>query len=146
MGWYAVERARRVLPAGVRPGWGSVAVDGALAGLITGVALALVYVAIRLVFLFLDDGFRAGGPPFACARGPECSYQRAIDDPRVRSALEAAGVHDADGYTSYFLEGQLSGGVALVVLVTAGGLLGAAGHRLGSSGASSSTILAEGPR
>jgi hypothetical protein len=146
MGWYAVERARRALPAGTRPGWGSVVGDGVLAGAITGLALALVYVSIRLVFLFLDDGFRAGGAPYACSRGAECSYQRALDDPRVRPALEAAGVRDVGAYQAYFLEGQLSGAAALIILVTAGGVVGAVGHRLGSSGPSSSTILAEGPR
>jgi hypothetical protein len=146
IGWYAVERAQRSLPAGTRPGWGIVLADGLVAGLITGLALALVYVSIRLVFLFFDDGFRAGGAPYTCARGPECSYQRAIDDPRVRPALESAGVRDAGSYTSYFLDGQLSGGFALVALVTVGGVLGAAGHRLGAAGPTSSTILAEGPR
>ena len=146
IGWYAVERARRLVPAAARVGWGSVIGDGLVAGVITGLALALVYVSIRLLFLFLDDGFRAGGAPYACARGPACSYQRAVDDARVRPALEAAGVDDAASYTSYFLEGQLSGGVALVVLVSVGAVLGAAGHRLGSGGAASSTILAEGPR
>jgi len=151
IGWYAIERERAALatptvPGGIRLGWLRVLGDGLVAGLMTGLALAVFYVLIRLLFLYLDNGFRAGGPPYSCASGPECSYQRALDEPALRAALEEAGVQDAAGYTAYFLEGQGIGGAALLVLVLGGALVGAAAHRVGSSGATPSTITPEGAR
>jgi hypothetical protein len=154
IGWYAVERERRgpapgtAVPSagGAAPhvGWGRALGSGLVAGLITGVSLAVLYVLIRLLFLYIDNGFRSGGPPYVCALGPECGYQRALDDPSLRAALEEAGIHDAAGYTAYFLEGQALGGATLLVLVIGGALAGAAAHRAASSGATPSTIAPEG--
>ncbi len=154
IGWYAVEREQRApaasvaaAPAGGPPpriGWGRALGSGLVAGLITGLSLALLYVLIRLLFLYLDNGFRAGGPPYVCGLGPECGYQRALDEPSLRAALDEAGVHDAAGYTAYFLEGQALGGATLLVLVLGGSLTGAAARRGASSGATSSTIAPEG--
>lgn len=154
IGWYAVERERTASAASVaaasvggaapRIGWGRALGGGLVAGLITGVSLAVLYVLIRLLFLYLDNGFRAGGPPYVCTLGPECGYERALDEPSLRAALEEAGIHDAAGYTAYFLEGQALGGATLLVLVLGGALAGAAAHRAGSSGATPSTIAREG--
>jgi hypothetical protein len=161
IGWYAVEREQRAPAASVvagsaataagaaptsagRIGWGRALGSGLVAGLITGLSLAVLYVLIRLLFLYLDNGFRAGGPAYACTLGPECGYQRALDEPSLRAALDEAGVHDAAGYTAYFLESQALGGAALLVLVLGGSLAGAAAHRAASSGATSSTIAPEG--
>jgi hypothetical protein len=154
IGWYAVERERRTpAPEVVDPsaggrasriGWGRALGSGLVAGLITGLSLAVLYVLIRLLFLYLDNGFRSGGPPYVCSLGPECGYQRALDEPLLRAALDEAGIHDAAGYTAYFLEGQALGGATLLVLVMGGALAGAAAHRAASSGATSSTIAPEG--
>ena len=155
IGWYAVEREGRapaaaglaapaVRGAASRIGWGRALGSGLVAGLITGLSLAVLYVLIRLLFLYLDNGFRAGGPPYACTLGPECGYQRALDEPSLRAALDEAGVHDTAGYTAYFLESQALGGAALLVLVLGGSLAGAAARRAASSGATSSTIAPEG--
>jgi hypothetical protein len=155
IGWYAVEREARApaapgapMPsasgAAPRVGWGRALGSGLVAGLITGLSLAVLYVLIRLLFLYLDNGFRAGGPPYVCALGPECGYQRALDEPSLRAALDEAGVHDVAGYTAYFLEGQALGGATLLVLVIGGALAGAAAHRAASPGATSSTIAPEG--
>lgn len=149
IGWYAGVRTRAVVATeggpGARLSWPRALADGLVAGLLTGLSLALLYVLVRLVFLYLDNGFRAGGPPYVCSSGPECSYQRALDQPTVRAALEGSGVRDAPGYTAYFLEGQALGGAALVILVVAGALVGSAADRAGSGGTSTSTIVAEGP-
>jgi hypothetical protein len=155
IGWYAVERERRApaaasvaVPSGrsaaPRIGWGRALGSGLVAGLITGLSLAVLYVLIRLLFLYLDNGFRAGGPPYVCWLGPECGYQRALDEPSLRAALDDVGVHDAGGYAAYFLESQALGGTALLVLVLGGSLTGSAAHRAASSGATSSTIAPEG--
>ena len=154
IGWYAVERERRAPAAASvaagsaravpRIGWGRALGSGLVAGLITGLSLAALYVLIRLLFLYLDNGFRAGGPAYVCRLGPECGYERALDEPSLRAALDGAGVNDAAGYTAYFLEGQAVGGASLLVLVLGGALVGAAAHRAASSGATSSTIAPEG--
>jgi hypothetical protein len=152
IGWYAVEREQRAgggaaasaRAGGRRIGWGRALGSGLVAGLITGLSLAVLYVLIRLLFLYLDNGFRAGGPPYVCGLGPECGYQRALDEPSLRAALDEAGVHDAAGYAAYFLEGQALGGATLLVLVLGGAIAGAAAHRAASSGATSSTIAPEG--
>jgi len=149
IGWYAGVRTRAVVATEGGPGgrvsWPRALADGLVAGLLTGLSLALFYVLVRLAFLYLDNGFRTGGPPYVCSLGPECSYQRALDQPAVRAALEESGVRDAPAYTAYFLEGQALGGAALVLLVVAGALVGSAADRAGSGGTSASTIVAEGP-
>ena len=153
IGWYANERDRATVIADTEGshrapasrGRARLVGNGLLAGLITAVALAAFYVLVRLLFLYLDTGFRAGGAPFACGSGPECGYQRALEEPRVRAALEGAGVRDTAGYTAFFLEGQAVGGAALVVLVLAGALIGSAVHRTGGADTPASTIGAEGP-
>jgi hypothetical protein len=124
IGWYALERERAAPRPGVggRRDAGSALIAGSIAGLMTALALALFYVAVRLAFLYLDDGFRAGAAPYACGSGPECAYLRALDEPPIRAALQEAGVRDAAGYAAFFLEGQAVGGATLTVLVLAGAL------------------------
>lgn len=112
-----------VAPA--RLGWGRIGVNAAIAGAMTALALALVYVAIRLLFLYFDSGFRAGGPPYECATGLGCAYARSLDDRTLRQVLDEAGVRDAAGFGAYFLEGQLFGGASLVALVMVGAAAGA---------------------
>ena len=129
-----------------RIGWPRAIANGLVAGVITAVVLAVIYVLIRLLFLYLDDGFRAGGAAYVCSSGPDCGYQRALDEPRLREALEGAGVHDAAGYTAFFLEGQAYGAASLLVLVIGGSVVGAAGYRLASSRPTPSTIVSEGTR
>lgn len=156
IGWYAGVRADAEPAMGTAAGgpgapslrlaWPRALAGGLVAGLVTALALAIFYALMRLTFLYLDNGFRAGADPYACSSGPECSYQRALDAPQVRAALEEAGVADAAAYTGFFLEGQLLGGATLIVLVLGGALGGSAIHRLGSRGAPASTMLAEGRR
>lgn len=150
IGWYAGFRSRAEVTAAAGsgappPGWPRALADAFVAGLMTAAALALFYALVRLSFFYLDNGFRAGGPPYACASGPECSYQRALDTPAVREALEEAGIRDMATYTAYFLQGQLLGAGSIVGLVLAGAFVGAAIHRSGWSGDVASTIVSEGP-
>lgn len=139
IGWYANvrDRAALTLAADRKRGGGSPRMrrrrflsNGFIAGLMTAVALAALYALIRLLFLYLDTGFRAGGPPYACSIGPECGYRRALEEPTVRAALEAAGVHDAAGYTAFFLEGQAVGAGTLFGLVIGGSMVVSAGFAI----------------
>ena len=131
-------------PGVARIGWLRALANALIATGSTAVVLAVLYVLLRLLFLYLDTGFVAGGTPYQCASGPDCGYQRALDEPQLRDALAGAGVHDAAGYTAFFLEGQAFGAAALVLLVSGGGVVGAIGYRLASSRPRPSTIAPEG--
>lgn len=109
----------------VRLGWGRIAANGAIAGAMTALALAGVYVSIRFLFLYLDTGFRAGGPPYSCMTGPDCAYSRSLDDPTMRQALAEAGIDSAEEFDAYFRDGQMLGGASLVALVMVGAAAGA---------------------
>ena len=110
--------------------WRRILANGAYAGLVTGVALALMYVAVRLLFVYADDGYRISsqGGQLTCSTGVDCTYRRYLDDPATAAQLRADGVNDAATFQSYYLRQQLDGSLVLVALVGIGGILGAAGY------------------
>jgi hypothetical protein len=127
IGAYANQRSERW-----RPRW-RVVVNAAYAGLVTGLALAILYVLLRLLFIFADSGYPdfnrtdVNGAPtgIQCAAGPECTYQRYVGagrDPELR----AVGVTDGASFGSFVLREQLQGGGILVGLTVVGSLLPAA--------------------
>ena len=132
IGYYAGARSERR-----RPVWRTL-VDAAYAGLVTGVSLALVYAAVRLLFIYADTGYPnynltdAQGQPVGvtCAVGPGCAYQRYVDqarsDPAFAAALAQAGVTDTASFEGYVLHEELDGGLILVGLVVGGALVGGA--------------------
>jgi hypothetical protein len=134
VGYYAEARSGRRRP------WARVLANAAYAGLVTGLALALLYGGLRLLFVYADTGFpdfnRAGQP--TCPTGPGCTYARYV---RLGQGEELAGrgITDAAGFERAVLAEQLNGGF----LLTAGTLLGALGGGL-IYGAT--TRPAEGPR
>jgi hypothetical protein len=97
IGWYANHKSLRW-----RPRWRLFANAG-FAGAFTGLSLALMYVAFRLLFIYADSGYRPEpmGGQFECSSGPECTYVRLIEDDERREALEAEGVTDVDSYTAF---------------------------------------------
>ncbi len=110
IGYYANARSER--PAGA---WGRFLANAAYAGLVTGLSLALLYGAVRLLFFYADQGFQPTGSAATCQSGADCTYQRYLADPASAQELRAAGVTDAAGFERYFLQQQLDGGVTLVV-------------------------------
>ena len=128
IGWYANSRAARY-----RPRWRALANAG-WAGLLTGIALAVFYVGIRLVFVYGDSGYpdfnrldpvtREPIPPY-CAIGPDCTYQRYLAAGR-QAELQAVGATDARTFEHYILAEQFAYGGLMVGLTVAGaGLAGA---------------------
>ena len=97
IGWYANHKSMRW-----RPRWRLFS-NAAFAGSVTGISLALMYVALRLLFIFADSGYRPEtmGGQLDCSTGPECTYERLIEDEERRVALEEEGVYDVDSYTSF---------------------------------------------
>ena len=97
IGWYANHKALRW-----RPRWRLFANAG-FAGAVTGLSLALMYVGLRLLFIYADSGYRPEpmGGQFECSNGPECTYVRLIEEPENAQALIDEGITDVDSYTDF---------------------------------------------
>ena len=101
------------------------------AALVTALSLALIYGAIRLLFVVADTGFRnpGQGGQIACQTGPDCTWQRYLEDGHA-DELAAAGVTDGGSFWSYFVWDQVVvRSAGLIVVLTLGGALVAAGFR-----------------
>ncbi len=92
IGFYANHKSERWRPRG------RLFVNAGFAGLVTGLSLALIYLGIRLLFIYADSGYRPEplGGQLDCAMGPECYYARLIEEGEGES-LAAEGIHDAAG-------------------------------------------------
>jgi hypothetical protein len=117
IGVYANVRSERW-----RPRW-KVLTNAAYAGLVTGVALALLYVVLRLVFVYGDTGTRPDGTRIDCAGGPACTYARYVEAGRG-DELTALGITDARSFEAATWQEQLTGGALLVFVTTAGAIVG----------------------
>jgi hypothetical protein len=107
--------------------------NAAWAGLVTGLGIAVLYVALRLVFVYADTGALPTGLSLECRTGPECTYTRYLEAGRA-AELERAGITDAATFEAALL-GELSyGGGALMVLTFGGSLVGGAARALSSRG------------
>jgi hypothetical protein len=122
IGYYANQRSGRG-----RGAWGRLLANGALAGIATGLTMAVLLLAVKALFFFADNGYRDPGlgGSFTCGSGAECVYARYLDLGRG-PALEAAGVTDADSFTSFYWSQQFQSAGMVLVLTTLGGLGGAA--------------------
>lgn len=131
VGAYANQRSERWRPRRRVIG------NSVYAGLVTGVALALMYAALRLVFIVADSGYpdfnrtdMNGAPTgIQCATGPDCTYQRYVAASRD-TELRAAGVTDGGSFGSFVVREQLQGAGFLIVLTLAGSLVPAAWRSL----------------
>lgn len=124
IGYYANQRSdRRAGP------WSRILANGLFAGLVTGVAAALLLLGVKALFFYADNGYRDPGlgGPLVCSSGPDCVHQRYLDAGRG-SDLEAVGVTDAESFTSFYWSQQLSAAGLIVLVTAAGGLGGAAAY------------------
>jgi hypothetical protein len=123
IGYYANNKSERW-----RPRWRLFANAG-FAGAITGLSLALMYVGLRLLFIYADSGYRPEtmGGQLECSTGPECTYARFLDDGN-RDELVADGITDAASFESAVWRWQ-GESVLMLTLMTMGGALAAAGWR-----------------
>jgi hypothetical protein len=117
IGYYANQRA--LTP---RRAWRRVLPNGLFAGLITGVTLALLLLAVKGLFFYADTGFPDFNrvdkqnqpiPPY-CQTGGPCVYARYLAAGRG-PALAAAGVTEVGSFSALYWQQQLT---------TAGLLLG----------------------
>jgi hypothetical protein len=119
IGWYANHKSLRW-----RPRW-RLFTNAAFAGTVTGLSLALMYVAFRLLFIFADSGYRPEtmGGQIECGSGPECTYERLIEDDDRRQALADEGVTDVDTYTSFVWRTAGQWTLELTLFTLAGALI-----------------------
>lgn len=117
IGVYANVRSERWRPRA------KVLLNAGWAGLVTGVSLTLVYVCIRLVFIYGDTGALPNGTRINCQTGPNCIYLRYVN---VGQAGELATLGITDGATleaATWRELMVTG-AGLVVLTLGGSLVG----------------------
>jgi hypothetical protein len=95
------------------------------AGAVTGLALAVLYVGVRLLFVYLDTGTLPDGSRLDCQRGPDCVYQRLIEAGYAEQ-LAAVGVTDAAGYEQVMLAELAGSGLLMFSLTIGGAALGGA--------------------
>ena len=120
IGYYANSRAGRL-----RGEWLRILGNGLVAGLATGLTLAVLLLAVKALFFFADDGYRdadAGGR-LACQPGADCVYQRYVLE--QGDALRAAGVTDATSFSTFYWSQQWQTAGTLLAAATGFGLLGA---------------------
>jgi hypothetical protein len=121
IGYYADQRSNR------RAGpWGRILVNGVFAGLVTGLTLAVLLLAVKGLFFYADNGYRDPGlgGSIACSGGADCVYQRYLDAGHG-PGLRDAGVTDAASFAGFYWGEQLGTGGVVVALTTLGGLGGA---------------------
>ncbi len=120
IGYYANQRSNRT-----RDAWRRVIANALFAGLVTGLTLAALLLAVKLLFFSADDGYRDPGlgGPISCSPGADCVYQRYLIAGRGPQ-LEAAGVTDAASFSRLYWNQQLSTAGLLLVVATATGLIG----------------------
>lgn len=123
IGAYANVRASRW-----RPRW-RVLANAGWASLVCGLSLAVLYVTVRLVFVYGDTGVMPDGSRLACPTGPECGYLRWVESGRAEMLAEQ-GVTDAASFERAVLGGLAYAAVLLVVLNVSGGLVAGAGRAL----------------
>lgn len=122
IGAYANVRARRHWPRGRVMG------NALWAGAVTGLALAVMYVGVRLLFVYLDTGTMPDNTRLDCQRGPDCGYQRYVE---AGLADELPGVADAASFERVMLGELASIGVQMFVITVGGATIGGGAQLIG---------------
>ena len=120
IGYYANQRSNRT-----RGAWRRVITNGLFAGVITGLTLAGLLLAVKLLFFTADSGYRDPnlGGQISCTSGADCVYERYILEGKA-SDLAAVGVTDVASFSRFYWNQQLTTAGLLLVITTVTGLLG----------------------
>ncbi|MEO8626229.1 MAG: hypothetical protein ABI452_05975 [Candidatus Limnocylindrales bacterium] len=119
IGVYANVRSERWRPRG------KVLLNAGWAGLVTGLGLAILYVIIRLVFIYGDTGALPNGTAINCHSGPECIYLRYVNVGQ-QGELASMGITDPASLESALWRELAVTGTGLVLLTLGGALIGGA--------------------
>ena len=117
IGVYANVRSERWRPRG------RVMANAAYASVVTGIAVALLYVLLRLVFIYGDTGAMPDGTSLTRQTGPDCIYQRYVQAGQAED-LAPLGITDGASLAAAAWRELLVFGTSLIVLTVAGGLIG----------------------
>jgi len=126
IGYYANARSGR---AGGP--WRRIVANSLYAGIVTGLTYAAFLLVIKLIFFYADTGYPdfnrvdktgAAIPP-TCQTGADCVYNRYLKAGQG-SAFEAIGITDAETFTAFYWNQQLSTAGLMIVLTTGGALIG----------------------
>lgn len=121
IGYYADARADR------RSGpWRRIVGNGLFAGLVTGLAMALLLLGVKALFFAADNGFRDPGlgGPLTCSGGASCVFARY--QAQDAAGLASAGITDTSTFTSFYWAQQFRTAGTLIVVT----LIGSAGGAL----------------
>ncbi len=120
IGYYGNSRSGRL-----HGPWARILANGLFAGAVTGLTLAALLLAVKVVFFYADGGYRdaASGGPLSCQTGAACVYARYLAEGRG-DALAAVGVDDVASFTALYWREQLETAGIVIVLTTLGGLAG----------------------
>jgi hypothetical protein len=116
VGAYANNRERVPRPAG------RTLANAAWASLVTGVALAVFYIGIRLVFLYADTGRLPNDTQLDCRTGPGCVYARYVEQ-GFGDRLAEDGIVDGATYERAALGELASTGAVLAGAALLGGIV-----------------------
>lgn len=121
IGYYANARAER---AGGP--WRRLLANALFAGVVSGLALALLYVGVKAIFFSADNGYRDAsmGGPLTCQAGADCVYRRYLAIPGRSEAFEAAGITDVGSFTQFYWVEQVTTAGQFLALSAGGALIG----------------------
>jgi hypothetical protein len=97
--------------------------NAAYAGIVTGLGIALLYVVIRLVFIYGDTGALPNGTALDCNAGPDCIYARYVEQ-GAADELAEIGVTDGASLEAALWRELIVTGTGLFVLTLGGALVG----------------------
>ena len=123
IGVYANVRAERWRPRG------RVLANAVYAGVVTGVGIAVLYVAIRLVFIYGDSGALPDGTASAAGPGPDCIYA-ALRGRGQADELAGLGITDGPSLEAAAWRELMATGLGLIVLTAAGSVIGGVARSL----------------
>jgi hypothetical protein len=119
IGVYANVRSERWRPRG------RVLANSAYAAVVTGLAVAILYIVLRLIFIYGDTGAMPDGSSLSCNTGPDCIYARYVNAGQA-DQLAPLGITDGASLAAAAWRELLIFGGGLIVLTVAGGLIGGA--------------------
>jgi hypothetical protein len=122
IGYYANARAERASGP-----WARILVNGAFAGIVTGLTLAVLLLGVKGLFFAADNGYRDGssGASLSCRPGADCVYARYLAVDGGPERLAGAGITDVASFSAFYWTQQLATASTLLIVTGAGALGGA---------------------
>jgi hypothetical protein len=122
IGYYANARAGRMSGPWVR-----ILANGAFAGVVTGLAVAALLLAVKALFFAADNGYRdaSSGASLSCQPGAACVYARYLAVDGGPDRLASAGITDVASFSSFYWTQQLTTAGTLLGVTAAGAVGGA---------------------